>query len=513
MKRPLAIRFAMALAALGGLQLLPGALAHPVPRKMHDRTVEVRLSSGREDSQLIIDVRYRLEVDEFTVVFDDLPAIASKNDLRTFEKPNQFFEAFLRLYGPILAANCDVTLDGDPLKLAVPRSAYTLRDEKGVPLDHLRCDFLFQAKAKLREQPGPHRLIFREGNYELEEGKIRLSLVADPRIQVESKIEPDSVLMERPAADLKPGDDARLRCVEINFRLLPATGDIPSSQGSPGPPVQAPDDSTAQEPEAGSPLLSLLLNSNQGIAVLLLMAAGFGAAHALTPGHGKTLVAAYLVGERGTAWHAVVLGLATTISHTGIVILLATILLVLFPAAVPKHIQMTLGFVGGLMITAMGLWLLLRRLGGGADHIHIGGGHHHHHGPENIAGISTDSEKTGLLGVIVLGISGGIVPCWDAIIMLGLAISAQRLWLGVPLLLAFSAGLAAVLVALGLAIVYLKGFAASRKPSSLIVRWLPLASAALVTALGLGLCYDSIHPRGSSARDVEPASLRSLGRN
>ena len=55
----------------------------------------------------------------------------------------------------------------------------------------------------------------------------------------------------------------------------------------------------------------------------LLLATLFGAAHALTPGHGKTLVAAYLIGQRGTVWHAVVLGIVTTVTHTGAVLLLA----------------------------------------------------------------------------------------------------------------------------------------------------------------------------------------------
>ncbi len=113
-----------------------------------------------------------------------------------------------------------------------------------------------------------------------------------------------------------------------------------------------------------STLLDLLLDNNRGFMVLLCLAAGFGAAHALTPGHGKTLVAAYLVGERGTALHAVILGFVTTITHTGAVIVLAALLVFMFPKAVPAELQMILGFVGGLLITGMGLWLLLRGLAG-----------------------------------------------------------------------------------------------------------------------------------------------------
>jgi ABC-type nickel/cobalt efflux system permease component RcnA len=93
--------------------------------------------------------------------------------------------------------------------------------------------------------------------------------------------------------------------------------------------------------------------------------------------------------------------------------------------------------------------------------------------------------------LVVLGVSGGIVPCWDAILMLGFAISAQRLWLGIPLLLAFSAGLAGVLIVIGIGVVYVKNFASSRWSETRLVRALPLVSALLVTCMGFWLCYES----------------------
>ena len=100
--------------------------------------------------------------------------------------------------------------------------------------------------------------------------------------------------------------------------------------------------------------------------------------------------------------------------------------------------------------------------------------------------------------LIVLGVSGGIVPCWDAIAMLALAISAGKLWLALPLLLAFSAGLAGVLVAIGVGVVYARNFAGRRwggterlRP---LLRALPLVSAAFITLMGLWLCYGSFHP-------------------
>src|SRR5262249_10140066 len=162
-------------------------------------------------------------------------------------------------------------------------------------------------------------------------------------------------------------------------------------------------------------------------------------------------------------------GLVTTLTHTGAVLALAGILLIVNPEHLPN-----LEFFGGLLVTGMGLWLLLRRLAGQADHFHLGGhGHHHHHEPLH----QPSSTVGGWWGLIALGVSGGIVPCYDAIIMLIFAVSARRLSLALPLLLAFSAGLAGVLIIIGILVVQVKGFATSRWGVSRWVKSLPLVSA------------------------------------
>lgn len=103
----------------------------------------------------------------------------------------------------------------------------------------------------------------------------------------------------------------------------------------------------------------------------------------------------------------------------------------------------------------------------------------------------------GILGLILLGIGGGIIPCGDAILIFGGAVSTGRpLWLALYLLLSFSAGLAAVLILAGILVVRLKGFAASRWEDSRLFKALPVMSAALVTVMGLWLCYDTLHRPG-----------------
>jgi ABC-type nickel/cobalt efflux system permease component RcnA len=117
------------------------------------------------------------------------------------------------------------------------------------------------------------------------------------------------------------------------------------------------------------------------------------------------------------------------------------------------------------------------------------GGVGHTHNPDGSVTVAT---APGWWGLILLGVSGGIIPCWDAIAMLGFAIAAQRLWLGLPLLIAFSAGLAGVLVAIGIVVVLAKNRLGRHWSDSRVWKALPILSAAVLVAMGLWLCRDSL---------------------
>src|SRR5947209_4872417 len=192
--------------------------AHPVPRRAHDRTIAATLAVGGDKKHVAVTVAYRLEVDEATVVLDDLPALGHKIDLR--RAPNEvdaLYQAFTDSYAPILAGNLLAKVDNELLQFRCSRKQHRLKDEAGVALNHLRCDFVFQAEAGAQAKAGAHEFTFREGNYEFEEGLIRLSLVADPSIAIVSKTEPDAALQALPPAQLRPGDDARLRTLRATF--------------------------------------------------------------------------------------------------------------------------------------------------------------------------------------------------------------------------------------------------------------------------------------------------------
>jgi ABC-type nickel/cobalt efflux system permease component RcnA len=219
--------------------------------------------------------------------------------------------------------------------------------------------------------------------------------------------------------------------------------------------------------------------------MFLGLAAAFalGAAHALTPGHGKTIVAAYLVGSRGTLKHAAFLGLMVTFTHTITVFALGLATLFLFRFVMPEKIAQILGVISGLSIVAVGLWMVRKRLAV-AKHTHH---HHHHHGPHHHHHHNHVPDEISWPGLIALGASGGLVPCESALVLLLGAIAIGRVALGLLLLLAFSAGLAIVLMTIGVLVLYAKNLLpeAHRTGSNPIFRWVPMLSAALVTVLGL----------------------------
>ena len=200
------------------------------------------------------------------------------------------------------------------------------------------------------------------------------------------------------------------------------------------------------------------------------VAFGLGAVHALSPGHGKTIVAAYLVGSRGTFRHALLLGGIVTLTHTASVFALGMATLYLTEYVRADQLAKTMGVVAGASIVLVGLWLLLQRTGV-LEH-----GHSH------------DVEGSG--GLVALAVSGGMVPCPSALVLLLTAISLQRVGFGILLLVAFSAGLAVVLVAIGLGVVYGKRwFPMEGIEASGWAKKLPVISAAVIVLVGVGMTW------------------------
>jgi nickel/cobalt exporter len=316
-----------------------------------------------------------------------------------------------------------------------------------------------------------------------------------------------------------------------------------------------------------------LITSKRTDALFLLtaalIAAVLGGLHALEPGHGKTLVAAYLVGSRGTARHAIALGAIVTGSHTVSVYILGIVTLYASQWILPEQLYPWFGAISGLLVTGVGLVLFIRRYattravfnrshvhGLGHDHTHghssvhhdnshphasvdhlvphrhtWWGGHpsehlpHVHASPADTAAIglsldhhdyvlATESRKirdhhepsgrgesaeagVSLKSLLALGVTGGIVPCPAALVVLLGALAIHRLVFGLFLIVAFSAGLAAALISFGLAFVYARRFIGRFEARSpLVDRWLPLASSAVITIVGVALTLSALATAG-----------------
>jgi nickel/cobalt transporter (NicO) family protein len=271
-----------------------------------------------------------------------------------------------------------------------------------------------------------------------------------------------------------------------------------------------------------------------GVAIALGLAMVFGMAHAMTPGHGKAMVAAYLAGTRGTARHAFALGATVTITHTAGVFALGLVTLSLSQFILPETLYPWLNLASGVMVLAIGLYAfrdrLRRWLGGrvqpadvehghghahgGHGHAHDGGhghtpdaghgqahdhgdpqdggdGHGHTHGGHGHSHAAPDDLRWRSL--IALGISGGLIPCPSALVVLLSAIALHQVAFGMALIVAFSFGLAAIVSGIGLTVIYARRlFQHLPADRGRFVAALPIASAAIITTLGAALTLRSL---------------------
>jgi len=249
------------------------------------------------------------------------------------------------------------------------------------------------------------------------------------------------------------------------------------------------------------------------VFIALIVSAFLGGLHALTPGHGKAVVAAYLVGSKGRIRDAIFLGIIVTITHTFSVVILGVITLYASKYILPQDIFPLLGFASGLLIVIIGVWLLIRRLQSyhglatehSHSHTHSHGGEVHIHSGSDVTDqyddhshtheIESQSDVT-LWSLLTLGVSGGIVPCPDALIVLLLAVAINRIVFGLVVIGAFSAGLAAVLVTIGILLVVARPIIDRFTGAGKWMRRLPVISAVVIILLGLGIAIKSLIDSG-----------------
>ena len=309
-------------------------------------------------------------------------------------------------------------------------------------------------------------------------------------------------------------------------------GEVASAPAAPGVPVAAAPAIVVAVPAVGSvpggvtgtDLPSIFRTTDLSPIVLLisiLTAGALGAGHALTPGHGKTLMAAYLVGTRGTPLHAAGLGLSVTVSHTMGILVLAAVVVGAQGFLPPDTVVRSAPVIAAISIVAIGGWMLLgegrrrwRRRAATADHDHDHDhevGHEHDHGHDHTAEPVAAGEHShgGIThshlppagttiswrSLFILGLAGGLIPSTSALLILLGSIAAGRPAFGFVLVVAFGLGMALVMGGIGLALVLARGRLDRVDAGSPIGRassFVPLAAACLVFGLGLYLTIQAV---------------------
>ncbi len=416
-----------------------------------------------------------------------------------------------------LRRGLEVTVDGELLDLAPAPARLDLLAGQG-GLDTLRLAVVLSAP--LRPGGGVHRGVFADRNEPERIGWREVVVVArgDARVLASSAPATDvSDELRRYPADLlqAPLDE---RSAEFTFE--PGTRPVEPLRLE--PPLEA-------ASRAGGRVARLVERRDLtpfALAGMLAVAFLVGSSHALGPGHGKTVMAAYLVGTKGRRSDALVLGLVVSLMHTGSVIVLGVVLLNVGRVGGIERLYPLLTVISGLIVAGCGAVLLRRRLRpllrrGKADHDHVHDDHHghghpgdeHHHdhpGDQHHHGHGHDPEHHGeqahdhgfgshthelpegarplsRRGLVLLATSGGILPSPSAVLVVVAGFASGRVALGLSLVLAFSLGLAATLSAVGLALVLGRRVLERRGRAGAAVRALPVAGAAALVGVGLVL--------------------------
>jgi nickel/cobalt transporter (NicO) family protein len=456
--RRLVVCAAVAVAAV----LLPTtAAAHPLGNFTVNRYAGIVVTPGEIRIDYVVDMaeiptvqlRPRIDVDGDGVVSSSEGAAWA---VRTSDE---------------LLEGLSLSIDGRPVTLEVRDASMRLSAGQG-GLDVLRLTARFAGPATARG-----RLTFSDGNFEDRVGWREVTIagsagvaIVDPSVPSESVTDG---LRGYPEDLLSSPLDVR----EASAAFEPGQG-VPSRTSS---------DPGSSDGGSGSVdgFVALVGRTGPFMVLALLLAFGFGAFHALGPGHGKTLMAAYLVGSGGRIRHAVAVGGAVAVMHTASVLALGFVVLAATEVFPTERVYPWLGIGSGLIAFGLGAWMLVTRLAAWSDahphpHPHDDSDPHHEDAPR--AGRAFDRK-----GLAALAAAGGVLPSPTALVVLLASVAAHRVAYGLTLIAAFSLGLATALAAVGVLSIRARDAVATGRFAGRFTRVIPVASAAAITVVGMVL--------------------------
>ncbi len=498
--------FGVLLLLLYGVSCMapPVSLAHPLGNFSISRYAGLRIG------QSVLELRYLI----------DMAEIPTFLEIQESGMVPEAGHASVREYRDrqtaVLQAGLRVEVNGQPLTLQGVRSEIVFPPGAG-DLPTLKLGIVYRASLEALCLDAPCHLHYRDTNFPGRLGWQEIIATVEPGLTLIQSSVPtldrSRALTEYPPEllDTPP----QVLEAEIRFRqeALPS---VATSTGTRQPetdrmlgtgPLPTPPRS------AFTDLVTTRQLSFGTVCLALAVAVGLGAFHALEPGHGKTVVAAYLVGTRGTPRHAFYLGLIVTATHTAGVYLLGVITLSLSHYIIPERLYPWLGGISGVIITVLGCRLLLQRY---AHALHAHGhmhhdAHAHHHATSHVHEITSHAhpplheeahpqplmETISPRALLALGMTGGMVPCPAALVVLLSAVAMHRVGFGLLLIVAFSVGLASVLIIIGLLMVSARQVLAHfQQEGRLITHWLPFVSAAVITVFGVIIIVQTLMTAG-----------------
>ena len=436
--------------------LVLGVLAAPATARSHplnNFTINTSASLVLRADEVLVDyVVDMAEIPAFqergTIDADGDGALSSEEDAGYRKDACEQLRAGLRL-----------DVDGTPARLVMRSSGLSLPEgQAGLPTLRLTCVFRTNVAAGTA-----HQLVFEDTNYPDRLGWHEVSAAGDGATIVRSDVPAESLshrLRSYPK-DVRPSD---VRSATLAFR--PGGASLPAERAS----VMA-------EPTSGGLLAGFASRPDLSagfVALMILAAIAVGAVHALGPGHGKSLIGAYLVGSSGTLRQAMAVGAAVSVMHTASVLGLGALVLSAERVFSPDRVYPWLGLASGLVALGLGATLLVSRLH--ALSTRRRHGHEHPH----------PARPLTRRGLLAIAFAGGIMPSPSALVVLLGSVSIGRTALGLLLIAGFSVGLAASLVAVGGLAIRARHIANGRL-SARLVRLAPVVSAGCIALVGLVL--------------------------
>ena len=484
---------AATLAAVGVAIFSVAAMAHPLGNFTINRYSGIVLNGTDLRIHYVIDMA-------------EIPAYQERQNIgsgKTYRDDNTYLDHKV----PELSKNLSIELDGRPVALHVADRSLSFPAGQG-GLDTLRIEVLYTTSAL---PLGTWSLAYRDGNYAGRLGWKEISARALGRAQLRDSTVPTGSISNELKSYPKDRLTSPLDVTQASMTLVP---------GVVGAALPAFLDKARGGFRVVQDRYSELVAAQEltpvAVAVSLLLAVALGAAHALSPGHGKAVMAAYLVGTRRSPRHAAILGSTITATHTIGVFALGAVTLLASAVITPDRLYPYLTLASGMMVAALGISLVLSRtrlalaasptdaagMGPGTELSEADHGHSHPHGTHS-HGLDEHTHQppqpgSGMRALIALGISGGLLPCPSALIVMLSAIALHRIAFGMMLVVAFSLGLALMLTGIGVALATGAPLLnrlpwRDKLPSGLrLARLVSVAAALVITVVGVVLTVEAV---------------------